>query len=76
MNGRTDTLERLSPLWDGAAVPVRWVIWHRDADESIVFDREFNIPFDVDDAVLGEVIRRMREAGTPETDAYPGRPCG
>ncbi|WP_406864824.1 hypothetical protein ABZO31_32020 [Streptomyces sp. HUAS MG47] len=42
----------------------------------MVFDREFNIPVDVDDAVLGEVLRRMREAGAPETDGYPGRPCG
>ncbi|MGW1865936.1 hypothetical protein ACWCPS_10260 [Streptomyces mauvecolor] len=76
MNSRTDTLERLSPLWEGPAFQGRWVIWHVGTGESLVFDRELNIPCDVDDVVLGEVIRRMREAGAPETDAYPGRPCG
>ncbi|MCX5386282.1 hypothetical protein [Streptomyces sp. NBC_00083] len=94
MNVRTDTLERLAPLWEAPDAPTRWVIWHRATGgsvgsfESVVFDRELNIPFDiadiadasgagdVDDVVLGEVIRRMREAGAPETDAYPGRPCG
>ncbi|MFD7335536.1 hypothetical protein ACFV98_05980 [Streptomyces violascens] len=76
MNTRMDTLERLSPLWEGPALEGRWVIWHVSTGESLVFDRELNIPCDVDDVVLGEVIRRMREAGAPETGAYPGRPCG
>jgi hypothetical protein len=70
-----NTLERFSPLWEDEAAQARWVIWHAGAGESLVFDLEFNMPFDVDDAVLGEVLRRMREAGTPETDVYPGRPC-
>ncbi|CAM5609997.1 hypothetical protein SAVIM338S_05596 [Streptomyces avidinii] len=76
MSTRTDVLEPLAPLWEEPATPPRWVIWHAGAGESIVFDREFNVPVDVDDAVLGEVLRRMREAGTPEGESYPGRPCG
>ncbi|MFJ7203729.1 hypothetical protein ACIQWR_09385 [Streptomyces sp. NPDC098789] len=69
-------MEELSPLWEAPAVPPRWVIWHAGRGESMVFDRYFNIPVDVDDAVLGEVLRRMREAGAPESDTYPGRACG
>ncbi|MFE2477894.1 hypothetical protein [Streptomyces sp. NPDC059389] len=76
MNSRMDGLERFAPLWEEPTVPARWVIWHMGGGESVVFDREFNIPFDVDEAVLGEVLRRMRAAGIPETGAYPGRPCG
>ncbi|GHB53070.1 hypothetical protein GCM10010331_45930 [Streptomyces xanthochromogenes] len=80
MSSRTDILERLAPLWAEPAVPARWVIWHRPGGESLVFDREFNMPldvdFDLDDVVLGEVLGRMRAAGIPETDVYPGRPCG
>ncbi|MEU9097767.1 hypothetical protein [Streptomyces sp. NPDC048361] len=88
MSSRTDTLERLSPLWGAADAPTRWVIWHRATAETsepfecVVFDRELNVPYDVDEAgdvdgtMLGEVVRRMREAGTPETHVYPGRPCG
>ncbi|MCY0929662.1 hypothetical protein OTB20_26400 [Streptomyces sp. H27-H1] len=76
MSSQTNVLDRLSPLWESTTVPPRWVIWHAAADESFVFDREFNIPVDVDDAVLGEVLCRMREVGAPESAAYPGRPCG
>ncbi|WP_328308542.1 hypothetical protein OG432_06235 [Streptomyces sp. NBC_00442] len=88
MSDLTDTLERLSPLWESPDAPTRWVLWHRATGvsrrpfETVIFDREFNIPYDGDDVdaadgrVLDEVIRRLREAGTPETDAYPGRPCG
>ncbi|OAR26964.1 hypothetical protein A8W25_01360 [Streptomyces sp. ERV7] len=76
MSGQTPTLERFSPLWEAPAAPPRWVIWHAGEGESLVFDRKFNVPFDVDDVLLGEVLRRMREAGAPEGDAYPGRPCG
>ncbi|MFE9536536.1 hypothetical protein [Streptomyces sp. NPDC006691] len=80
MRSRTDALERLAPLWEEPAASPRWVIWHRGGAESLVFDRESNMPLDVeldvDEATLGEVIRRMRAAGAPETDAYPGRPCG
>jgi hypothetical protein len=42
----------------------------------MVFDKECNIPYDVDDADLAEVLRRMRGAGVPEFDDYPGRRCG
>jgi hypothetical protein len=42
----------------------------------MVFDRDVNCPVDIDDeAVLCEVLRRMRAAGVPESDGYPGRPC-
>ncbi|MFJ6575285.1 hypothetical protein ACWEPZ_09120 [Streptomyces sp. NPDC004288] len=76
MSTPTDALERFAPLWETPADSPRWVIWRAGPGDSLVFDREFNVPYDVDDAVLGEVLRRMREAGLPETDAYPGRPCG
>ncbi|WP_432077112.1 hypothetical protein [Streptomyces wuyuanensis] len=76
MSGRTDVLERFSPLWEAPATPPRWVIWPTGPDECMVFDRELNIPVDVDDAVLAEVLRRMRAAGVPESGDYPGRPCG
>ncbi|WP_405851741.1 hypothetical protein OG361_03225 [Streptomyces sp. NBC_00090] len=68
-------VERFAPLWQEPAVPPRWIIWHPDAD-TMVFDTELNIPVAVDDASLGEVLRRMRAAGAPESDAYPGRACG
>ncbi|MER5966000.1 hypothetical protein [Streptomyces sp. NPDC002057] len=68
-------LERFAPLWDAPASPPRWVIWHPDTD-TMVFDRELNLPVHVDDASLDEVLRRMREAGVPESDEYPGRACG
>ncbi|MFF3214904.1 hypothetical protein ACFYYB_30225 [Streptomyces sp. NPDC002886] len=74
--GQTNVLERFSPLWEVAETPPRWVIWHAGAGDSFVFDREFNMPVDVDDTLLGEVLCRMREAGAPEGDDYPGRPCG
>ncbi|GKQ36003.1 hypothetical protein [Streptomyces sp. A012304] len=76
MSGRTNVLERFSPLWEAPATPPRWVIWQAGVDEFMVFDRELNIPVYVDDAVLEEVLRRMREAGAPENRDYPGRPCG
>ncbi|MEU6166974.1 hypothetical protein [Streptomyces tanashiensis] len=76
MNAQRDALSRFSPLWEAPATPPRWVIWKLGAGESLAFDREFNVPYDVDDALLGEVLRRLREAGIPESDAYPGRPCG
>lgn len=76
MNGRTDHQERYSSLWQTPAHPPRWVIWHAGPDEPIVFDREYNIPVDVEDAALGETLRRMRAAGAPESEDYPGRACG
>lgn len=61
-------------LWQRPA-PARWVIWNTGR-ESMVFDRELNIPAEVADADLHEVLRRMRAAGVPEGDEYPGRACG
>ncbi|MGW3668182.1 hypothetical protein [Streptomyces sp. NPDC005141] len=61
---------------EGAAPdPLRWVIWH-SATEVMVFDRDINGPVLMDDEVtLREVLRRMRAAGVPESDDYPGRRC-
>ncbi|MFG3497653.1 hypothetical protein [Streptomyces sp. NPDC047928] len=76
MSTRADTLEPLAPLWQPpVAAPPRWVIWHA-GEETMVFDTELNGPALVEDHDLGEVLRRMREAGVPESDEYPGRPCG
>ncbi|MFD7325303.1 hypothetical protein ACFV9D_30105 [Streptomyces sp. NPDC059875] len=75
MSGPTDPLDHLSALWQAPAVPPRWVVWRASEGEVVVFDREFNIPVDVGGAALEEVVRRMREAGAPESDDYPGRPC-
>ncbi|WP_306338439.1 hypothetical protein [Streptomyces sp. KL118A] len=59
---------------DGYGSGWRYVLWNT-AGETLVFDRRINCPADVGDEALPEVLRRMREAGVPETDAYPGRPC-
>ncbi|MEU7005507.1 hypothetical protein [Streptomyces sp. NPDC046332] len=75
MSGPTDPLAGHSVLWQAPAAPPRWVVWRVREDEVMVFDRELNIPVDVDDTALPEVVRRMREAGAPESDDYPGRPC-
>ncbi|MFC8271083.1 hypothetical protein ACFUJR_00765 [Streptomyces sp. NPDC057271] len=75
MSRRTDALAVHSDLWQAPAVPPRWVVRHVREGEVLVFDRELNIPVDVDDAALVEVVRRMREAGAPESHDYPGRPC-
>ncbi|MEU4269112.1 hypothetical protein [Streptomyces sp. NPDC026092] len=76
MTGPADSpLERHAPLWQGTQGPSRWVIWHAADGEDIVFDRELNIPAEVEDAELAEVVSRMRRAGVPESDDYPGRPC-
>ncbi|MFF7177662.1 hypothetical protein [Streptomyces sp. NPDC008121] len=71
----SNSLHRLSPLWQTPVAPPRWVIWHAGQGDVMVFDREDNIPHDVDDADLAEVLRRMRGAGVPEFDDYPGRRC-
>ncbi|MET9651153.1 hypothetical protein ABZZ44_12925 [Streptomyces sp. NPDC006460] len=62
-------------LWQPPTSPPRWVIWTA-GDDTIVFDRLLNIPAPVADAALPEVLRRMRRAGAPESDDYPGRACG
>ncbi|KOX29819.1 MULTISPECIES: hypothetical protein [unclassified Streptomyces] len=76
MSTPPDPLDRLSALWQPPARSPRWVVWHVGGAEVLVFDREFNIPADVPDADLPEVVRRMRRAGAPEYDDYPGRRCG
>ncbi|MFF8606767.1 hypothetical protein ACF06X_12580 [Streptomyces sp. NPDC015346] len=76
MSERTISLDHHSDLWQAPSTPPRWVIWHAGEGEVMVFDREFNIPAEVDDESLEEVLRRMRRAGAPEGDDYPGRPCG
>ncbi|KAF4406872.1 MULTISPECIES: hypothetical protein [Streptomyces] len=76
MNARRDGVGRYAHLWqDGSSYPHRWVIW-TTAAETMVFDRADNRPVDIDgEEALREVLRRMREAGAPECDTYPGRPC-
>ncbi|MEV0219631.1 hypothetical protein [Streptomyces sp. NPDC050704] len=72
---RTDGVERYASLWERSPRPHRWVIWDVPGD-VLVFDRDVNCLVDIDDeAVRREVLRRMREAGVPEGDDYPGRPC-
>jgi hypothetical protein len=72
---RTDGIEGYAHLWEGSPYPHRWVLWDT-AGDTLVFDRDANCPVDIDDeAALPEVLRRMREAGVPESDDYPGRPC-
>lgn len=77
MNTRADhDVERYAYLWRAAPHEVRWVLWH-SAGETMVFDRETNCPVFIDDgATLDEVLHRMRAAGAPESEEYPGRPCG
>jgi hypothetical protein len=66
---------RYAHLWQGSPYPHRWVLWDT-ADDILVFDRDANGLVDIDDErVRQEVVRRMREAGVPESDDYPGRPC-
>ncbi|MFI8370727.1 hypothetical protein [Streptomyces sp. NPDC085466] len=76
MSGPGSAPDRFAALWQAPATPPRWVIWRMGGDESMVFDRESNLPVDVDDRFLPDVLRRMRTAGAPETDDYPGGPCG
>lgn len=71
-----DTIERYAHLWEASSDPHRWVIWTTPG-ETMVFDRRINCPeFIEDEATLYEVLRRMRDAGVPESDDYPGRSCG
>ncbi|MDL5199270.1 hypothetical protein [Streptomyces sp. ALI-76-A] len=73
---RADTVEEYAHLWRHDEHQLRWVIWNTTAGPE-VFDRETDCPVPVDDEeILREVLRRMRAAGVPESDEYPGRPCG
>ncbi|MEV0374442.1 hypothetical protein AB0I10_32415 [Streptomyces sp. NPDC050636] len=75
MSTRTDAIERYAHLWEAPSSPHQWVIW-TTAGETMVFDRQLNCPEYIDDEpTLQEVLRRMREAGVPESDDYPGHPC-
>ncbi|WP_149180033.1 hypothetical protein [Streptomyces sp. TRM49041] len=74
MSTPVGTPQRYAHLWEQRATPPRWVIWNT-AEESLVFDRALNMPAPVDDSDLDDVVRRMRQAGAPESDEYPGRPC-
>ncbi|MFD9225514.1 hypothetical protein ACFWDI_37145 [Streptomyces sp. NPDC060064] len=75
MSTKADGVERYAHLWQASSYPYQWAIWNT-AGESMVFDREINCPVYIDDeATLREVLHRMREAGVPESDDYPGRPC-
>ncbi|MFJ5778930.1 hypothetical protein [Streptomyces sp. NPDC093094] len=71
---RQDSLEPWAHLWQPPGLPPRWVLWNAQPD-TMVFDMELNIPACVDDTLRPEVLRRMRAAGVPETDDYPGRRC-
>lgn len=75
MSTKAEGIERYAHLWQASSCPHQWVIWNTAA-ETMVFDRQINCPVDIDgDANLREVLRRMREAGVPESYDYPGRPC-
>lgn len=75
MTRKAAVVENYAHLWEDDLLRHRWVLWNT-AGETLVFDREINCPVDIDgEPVLHEVLRRMREAGVPETDDYPGRPC-
>lgn len=70
-----DAVEAYSHLWQDDEQRPRWVIWNTAAD-TLVFDRETNCPVYIDDeAAQQEVLSRMRAAGVPESDDYPGHPC-
>ncbi|MER5868365.1 hypothetical protein [Streptomyces sp. NPDC002044] len=78
MSARTETAARAEAfayLWQEPEDELRWVIWDL-GEETMVFDREINCPVHIDeDAIRSEVLRRMRDAGVPESRDYPGRPC-
>ncbi|MFF1675301.1 hypothetical protein ACFVYG_04545 [Streptomyces sp. NPDC058256] len=75
MTRKAAVVESYAHLWEDDMLRHRWVLWNT-VGETLVFDREINCPVDIGgEPVLQEVLRRMREAGVPETDDYPGRPC-
>ncbi|MFF3614982.1 hypothetical protein [Streptomyces sp. NPDC002580] len=75
MNARTEGTDPYADLAEPSPDPLRWVIWNT-TPEAMVFDRDVNCPWLIDDeATLREVLGRMRAAGVPESDGYPGRRC-
>ncbi|KOG43623.1 hypothetical protein [Streptomyces resistomycificus] len=73
--GRHDGVEGYAHLWRDDEHQLRWVIWNT-AGGAEVFDRETNCPVPIgDETVRRVVLDRMRAAGVPESDDYPGRPC-
>jgi hypothetical protein len=75
VSGQTQAVENYRHLRRDSGFRYSWVIWNT-VGETMVFDTETNCPVEIDDTtVLREVLRRMREAGVPESDEYPGRPC-
>ncbi|WLW50955.1 hypothetical protein [Streptomyces sp. YU58] len=76
MSGRAQVAADYGHFWQRDGSRCRWVIWHT-AGDTLVFDTETNCPAEIEDpAALPEILRRMRAAGVPESDEYPGRPCG
>lgn len=75
MSARTDGTDPRTEPEAASPDPLRWVIWNSPAGVT-VFDRDINGPLLLDDeSALDEVLIRMREAGVPESDDYPGLPC-
>ncbi|MEU7576511.1 hypothetical protein AB0B50_02765 [Streptomyces sp. NPDC041068] len=75
MGAGPDAVERFAELWQAPAPALRWAIWLVES-EAVVFDRDINCPVPIGDgATFAEVLRRMRAAGVPDCDEYPGRPC-
>ncbi|MFE9443591.1 hypothetical protein ACFYO2_32480 [Streptomyces sp. NPDC006602] len=71
-----DTVQSYAYLWTDDERQLQWVIWNSAAGAE-VFDRETNCPLPIDgEEVRRAVLSRMRAAGVPESDEYPGRPCG
>ncbi|MER5213895.1 hypothetical protein ABT063_25810 [Streptomyces sp. NPDC002838] len=70
-----EAVESYAYLWRDDEHQLRWVIWNTAAGAE-VFDRETNCPLPIDDEeIRREVLSRMRAAGVPEGDDYPGHPC-
>ncbi|MCX5001324.1 hypothetical protein OHB05_01600 [Streptomyces sp. NBC_00638] len=75
MSARADGTDPYAGPEGASPDPLRWVIWNSPT-EVMVFDRDINGPVPMEDErTLREVLRRMREAGVPESDDYPGLRC-